>query len=308
MYLGIDCYSPLTRARAEAAKAAGFDFAGRYLIPPEQYANGLSEKEAHVISAAGLGLLCVFETQADRAKGGAKAGEKDGATAKKCAMRIGMPEDGIIYFAVDFGASVEDFQAIAEYMREAERCVAPYRLGVYGCYAIVEAMAIRGIGEAYWQCIGWSGGLKSPHLTVYQRYWSGAEAAKAAAGKIGVSVDVNECRSLEKAGIWMYEEDKKMEINRMIEAMTDEQAARIVEKAQQHFAKMPLPGSWDAEDELKDAIHAGITDGTNPMSMATRLEAAVMVKRAIASQNEEDSYCEACDVSKILDGMEDDGK
>ena len=74
-----------------------------------------------------------------------------------------------------------------------------------------------------------------------------------------------------------------MEINRILEVMTDEQAARIVEKAREHFARMPLPGNWNAEGELEAAIAAGITDGARPMVPATRLEAAVMVKRALAS-------------------------
>ena len=208
MYLGIDCYSPLTRARAEAAKAAGFDFAGRYLIPPEQYANGLSEKEAHVISAAGLGLLCVFETQADRAKGGAKAGEKDGTLAKKCAMRIGMPERGIIYFAVDFGATPEDCRSIIAYLTAAKKAVAPYRAGVYGSCFVMELISALELCAGYWQCVGWSNGLVFPRRSIYQRYWSGSSAARAVAKKIGVSVDINECRSLEQAGIWMYEEDE----------------------------------------------------------------------------------------------------
>ena len=311
MYRGIDCYSPLTRTRAVAAKEAGFDFVGRYLIPPEYYKNGLSENEAHIISSEGLGLLCVFETQADRAKLGEKAGEYDGKLAKECAQKIKMPTDGIIYFAVDFGAAVESFTTIADYMKAAEQYIAPYRLGVYGSYFVVEAMNIRGIGEAYWQCVGWSSGFRSPHMNVYQRYWSGAEESKVAASKIGVSVDINECNNLQRAGIWRYKEDEIMDINRILEIMTDEQAARIVEKAQVHFSKMPLPGSWDAEGELQQAKDLGITDGSNPMSMATRLETAVMLKRAMSPKKEDEeetveSSCDggSCDISYLLDALD----
>ena len=43
--------------------------------------------------------------------------------------------------------------------------------------------------------------------------------------------------------------------------------------------KMEVPG-W-AMDELQEAKDAGITDGTRPMTYSTRLEAAIMCKRAV---------------------------
>ena len=43
--------------------------------------------------------------------------------------------------------------------------------------------------------------------------------------------------------------------------------------------KMDVPG-W-AMDELQEAKDAGITDGTRPMTYSTRLEAAIMCKRAV---------------------------
>ena len=46
------------------------------------------------------------------------------------------------------------------------------------------------------------------------------------------------------------------------------------------------PSGW-AEDELAEAVAAGIMDGTRPRGYATREEAAIMVKRASYGNIEE---------------------
>ena len=76
-------------------------------------------------------------------------------------------------------------------------------------------------------------------------------------------------------------EDDEMNIEKLLEEMTDEQAYALLEKAQRHAAALPLPTSWAAEEELREAVELGITDGTKPMALATRLETAVMTKRTI---------------------------
>ncbi len=76
------------------------------------------------------------------------------------------------------------------------------------------------------------------------------------------------------------EKEENMELDKLIGAMTPEQAYQIMEKAQGYLASRPLPEGWDAEGELREAVDMGITDGSRPMCMASRLEAAVMVKRA----------------------------
>lgn len=82
-------------------------------------------------------------------------------------------------------------------------------------------------------------------------------------------------------------ENEEMDLNKLIEDMTPEQAARIVEKAQARMATELLPKSWDAEGELEEAKKLGITDGSRPMCMASRLETAVMVKRAVKRMEKE---------------------
>ncbi len=69
--------------------------------------------------------------------------------------------------------------------------------------------------------------------------------------------------------------------DKAISEMTDEQAYKLYSKAVNHMATLPLPTSWNAKEELDEAKAMGITDGNAPMCPATRLQTAVMVKRAV---------------------------
>ncbi len=52
----------------------------------------------------------------------------------------------------------------------------------------------------------------------------------------------------------------------------------IFDALQAYLAEQPAP-NW-AKEELQEAIDAGITDGTNPMQLIPRYQAAIMAKRA----------------------------
>lgn len=217
MIYGIDCAAPLTVEAAAGIKAAGYEFAGRYLVPAtgSMKWKALTKAECEHITGAGLRLLTVWETTADRAAGGMAAGAEDGARAVKLAEEYGIPAGAAIYFAVDYDARERDFDAIAGYLRGARTQLGSiYRVGVYGSYRVIEAMAERQAADCYWQCVAWSGGMKSGHRHVYQARF-GQRAA-------GVAVDVNECEDMKKAGIWNYadtfdEEDEDMDVSRFKE-------------------------------------------------------------------------------------------
>ena len=76
-------------------------------------------------------------------------------------------------------------------------------------------------------------------------------------------------------------EDNTMDIKDFIENMTNEEAYKILEKAQNYLSSVSLPTTWDAESELKEAIDLGITDGTFPSQLTPRYQTAIMIKRAI---------------------------
>lgn len=293
---GIDCASKLGAVTARRAKAAGFDFVGRYLVP-DTYAKALTRSEAEAICGAGLRILSVYETTANRAAQGWDAGAYDGLAAKRCAEAIGMPKDGIIYFAVDYEPSDADLPKIAQYLAGAFASAGGYEIGVYGCYRVIEAMHEHGVCKGFWQCVAWSYGKLSQHRTVYQSDWSGTAAAKAAAAQIGVGVDLNDCSDMDKAGLWDFtvrkaapiqnaqpEEVSEALIKRLLQDLTPLQAYEVLKKAQEYAATLPA-AEW-AQGETREAAEyaaakeTGITDGTRPMAPVTRLEAALMAFRA----------------------------
>ena len=53
----------------------------------------------------------------------------------------------------------------------------------------------------------------------------------------------------------------------------------IYDALQEYLAKQPVP-DW-AKAELQEAIALGITDGSNPMQLIPRYQAAIMTKRAV---------------------------
>lgn len=270
MIMGIDCATPLTEASAKAVKAAGYEFAGRYLVPAtgSMTWKALTKRECEIITGAGLRLLTVWETTADRAKKGMSAGADDGARAVKLAEEYGMPAGAAIYFAVDYDARSGDYSAIEGYLKGARAQLGgKYRTGVYGSYGVIEEMARRKAADVFWQCVAWSGGKKSGHRNVYQ--------AKFGQSVAGIAIDVNECEDMDKAGIWAYEEEENMDIKEfkklwleMRKELQDNDAAEWSKEGRE----------WCAKNGI---VQGGDKDGFNGMweDVLTREQMAVMLYR-----------------------------
>ena len=85
----------------------------------------------------------------------------------------------------------------------------------------------------------------------------------------------------------LYEEDDDdMDVKKLMEIIKDAspEERRALGKeldtcVYEYRVKLPTP-AW-AEDELEEAKDAGITDATRPMVYGTRLESAIMCKRAV---------------------------
>ena len=267
MHKGIDTAAPLTAEAARKIKALGFDFVCRYLVP-RWYSKALLRAEAEALSDAGLRILSCWETTADRVKGGAEAGSKDGESAASLAEKLGQPFGSVVYFAVDYDAGEGDFRKIAAYLTAARARLRPrYEVGVYGSARVCDAVkTLAPQCRGYWQCCGCSYGQISSALTVYQSHWQKSAAAKAVARQIGVAVDLDECEDMDAAGMWTLKED----------VMTDQE---VYEAVQRYARTLPVP-DW-AKDELFEAQEMGITDGTRPMEPVPRYQAAIMAARAV---------------------------
>lgn len=72
--------------------------------------------------------------------------------------------------------------------------------------------------------------------------------------------------------------DKIETIDDLIDEFTDEQAYRLLMKAQNYLSNKAVPDY--ALKEFSEAVSAGITDGTRPMQLTTRWQAALMAHRA----------------------------
>lgn len=181
---GIDCATPLNAKSAKAFADAGYRFAARYLVPLGYAWKRLTPTEAETITEAGMQVISVYETSANRPAGGSSAGQADGAAAFREAQTVGQPPGSVIYFAVDYDAGPKDYDNIEAYLRAAAVQIPGYEAGVYGSYAIVEEMGRRQACRRFWQTYAWSRGKKSSYANMYQ-YRNDVKVA-------GLLVDLNE--------------------------------------------------------------------------------------------------------------------
>ena len=76
------------------------------------------------------------------------------------------------------------------------------------------------------------------------------------------------------------EKEDDMDIDKLINSMTDKQLIHLVERIQAALAKRPISAALQAD--VDKAVAAGITDGSGPNKLCTRAQAAAMVVRAIS--------------------------
>jgi hypothetical protein len=181
---GIDSANPTT-PHIPALKTAGVKFACRYIAPVGKSYDWkrLSSAEADALKAAGLGIVVVFESTANRALIGKAGGVSDATTAKLQAAACGMPTGRPIYFAVDFEATAAQEPAIHAYITGVASVLGHAATGVYGDYSVVKSAMDAGLCEYAWQTYGWSSGAWDPRVHL-QQYKNGQTIG-------GLSVDYN---------------------------------------------------------------------------------------------------------------------
>jgi hypothetical protein len=159
MARGFDTATPLRAVTASAFSEQGYTFVGRYLAPAGLWKR-LTAAEARIITNAGLYIVSLFERGASRAAEGAAAGAEDGSAALQLAREVGQPEGSAIYFAVDYDAQPEDYDAIEAYMRAADEQLTGYELEAYGSYDVIRMLRDRGVirPDGGMQTYAWSRG------------------------------------------------------------------------------------------------------------------------------------------------------
>lgn len=202
-YLGVDTAKRISTPVAAKIAEQNISFVGRYLVN-QTMSKAITDDEAKRLHNAGLGVLLIYETYATRCREGETAGKRDGYEAYSLAKQIGVPDNMVIYFAVDYDAPKNDYAAIESYLYAAKSACAPYRCGVYGKADLINSVK----ADAYMQCVAWSNGMVSSKANIYQYEWQGGAKAQKIAKEIGIAVDMCRCADLEKAGIWMPEKQK----------------------------------------------------------------------------------------------------
>lgn len=160
-----------------ALKRAGVTFVCRYLS--RDPAKNLNPHEYNEFRAHDIDVNVVWETDAERARLGQLAGRDDAIAAEAQRMHCGMPEEQVIYLAVDFDAQGVE---IEDYFHGA-RQILRGRLGAYAGYNAIKYLFDHGLIDHAWQTYAWSAGQWDPRARI--RQYSNNHTLD------GVSVDYN---------------------------------------------------------------------------------------------------------------------
>jgi glycoside hydrolase-like protein len=149
-----------------ALRNASVQFVCRYLS--HSPSKNLTASEARTLSDAGIWIVVVWETTANRALSGYSGGAADAQDALSQAEACGMPAGRPIYFAVDWDAGAGQQTAINAYLDGAASVLGPERVGIYGGYGPVERALDGGHAAWAWQTYAWSGGQWDPRAHIQQ--------------------------------------------------------------------------------------------------------------------------------------------
>lgn len=143
-------------------KATGATWVARYFS--NDVTKNLTASEVQEYTAAGLGIVTVWEATAARALQGFAAGAADAQTARAQRAGVGLPADAPIHFAVDTDTT---WGAVAAYFQGAVSVLGLDLVGVYGGLHVIEGAHTYGL-KYLWQTVAWSGGVWAPYATIRQ--------------------------------------------------------------------------------------------------------------------------------------------
>jgi len=128
--------------------ALGYRAVVRYINGSPNHWKVLTPRERDAIHAAGLGLMCVWETTASRPLSGAAGGRQDGWRAAVDLDRLGCPRNIAVLAAVDIDVTAANLRQVVAYL-EGFRDAVGRPAGVYGDFDVIEA--VRAWSACNWQ-------------------------------------------------------------------------------------------------------------------------------------------------------------
>jgi hypothetical protein len=241
-----------TRPSIAALKRARVRFVCRYLS--RNRGKNLSPGEARELTAAGIWIVVVWETTAQRALSGHAGGVADARAALAQAQACGMPHGRPIFFAVDFDAQPKHLPAVLGYLDGAASVLGKHATGVYGGYRAVHA-ALSGHCAWGWQTYAWSHGVWDSRAQL-QQYSNDRRVG-------GVGVDYNRAVHADY-GQWrvgITPEGDDVASDDTIKKIAAATAAAVLDRvynARGHRVKDALQGAKDGVEKLlaQHAQHA----------------------------------------------------
>jgi hypothetical protein len=162
----------------------------------------LSKAEADQLKAAGLTIVCNWETTSDRADtGGYAGGIADATAALGQARACGMPDDRPIYFSVDEDTTVGP--NITAYFQGVASVLGLERTGAYGSYKVIRGLLDAGLITWAWQTYAWSYGLWDNRAHIRQ-VQNGIKVG-------GADADLNQAHA-DDFGQWPITQDGKLTV------------------------------------------------------------------------------------------------
>ena len=139
---------------ADDLSGRGIQFVARYYS--QNGSKTLRAAEAQQLSAAGLGIVTVYEDSNDAVGSfSAEIGASQAATALELAAAIAQPAGSAIYFAVDYDATQADVEGpVTSYFTAVKNALAAaetqYAVGVYGSGLTCRVMRDAGLAQFTW--------------------------------------------------------------------------------------------------------------------------------------------------------------
>lgn len=136
--IACDTATILDETTAAALYEAGYRYVGRYLTGTVlrdgfRVSKALSRAEADAIMGAGLSIIPIYQDGGEYSGHFSRSrGKSDAENAYVAAKALGIPDESIIYFAVDFDAMGSNLDNIVAYFDEITHTLKDYYIGIYG--------------------------------------------------------------------------------------------------------------------------------------------------------------------------------
>lgn len=208
--IACDTAAILDETTAAALYEAGYRYVGRYLTGTVlrdgfRVSKALSRAEADAIMGAGLSIIPIYQDGGEYSGHFSRSrGKADAENAYVAAKALGIPDESIIYFAVDFDAMGNDLDNILAYFDEIIHTLKDYYVGIYGTRNICATVLRHG---GAFKCYvsdmstGYSGnlGYRMPDFWAFDQFATTTVA--------GVEIDKVACSGEDTAVKFLWEPD-----------------------------------------------------------------------------------------------------